>query len=127
MRSYPVNSVYKWGAGGLLGTADDLVRFAAAHPELFRLMVEEGKIDSARMEWLVDTHLRPLFENFKRFSLPASGASDADAVHAYYVMAGAASIIFAVAPECRRLTGVDPTTDAAIEAHADFVARLLVP
>jgi hypothetical protein len=42
-------------------------------------------------------------------------------------MAGAASLIFAVAPECRRLTGLDPETEAAIESHADFVARLLVP
>jgi hypothetical protein len=36
-------------------------------------------------------------------------------------------LIFAVAPECRRLTGVDPTGAGAIEAHAEFVARLLVP
>ena len=105
----------------------EFVRFAAAHPELFRLMVEEGKVDSERMEWLVDTHLRPLFENFKRFSLRGSGISDAEGAHAYYVLAGAASIIFAVAPECRRLTGLDPTTDEAVEAHADFVARMLVP
>jgi hypothetical protein len=49
------------------------------------------------------------------------------AAHAYYVMAGAGSLIFAVAPECRRLTGLDPETPEAVEAHADFVARLLVP
>ncbi len=47
--------------------------------------------------------------------------------HAYYVMAGAASLIFAVAPECRRLTGLDPETEQAVDAHAEFVARLLVP
>lgn len=35
--------------------------------------------------------------------------------------------IFAVAPECRRLTGLDPGTEKAIETHAEFVARLLVP
>jgi hypothetical protein len=35
--------------------------------------------------------------------------------------------MFAVAPECRRLTGFDPERREAIEAHADFVARLLVP
>jgi hypothetical protein len=42
-------------------------------------------------------------------------------------MAGGGSLIFAVAPECRRLTGLEPGTDAASEAHAEFVARLLVP
>ena len=43
-------------------------------------------------------------------------------------MAGAGSLIFALAPECRRLhQGLDPETEQAVEAHAEFVARLLVP
>jgi hypothetical protein len=36
-------------------------------------------------------------------------------------------VIFAVVPESTRLTGLDPTTSEAIEVHADFVAKLLVP
>jgi len=104
------------------------VRFAAAHPELFRLMVDEGKNAEPRMRWLVDTHLKPRYEQFVR--PPGGRIAGFDAAllpHAYYVMAGAGSLIFAVAPECRRLTGLDPESEAAIEAHADFVARLLVP
>jgi hypothetical protein len=42
-------------------------------------------------------------------------------------MDGAGSLIFAVAPECRRLTGLDPETEQAVDAHAELVARLLVP
>jgi len=104
------------------------VRFAAAHPELFRLMVDEGKNSEARMRWLVDTHLRPRYEEFLRFrGARIAGLDDELLPHAYYVMAGAGSLIFAVAPECRRLTGLDPGTPAAIEAHAEYVARLLVP
>jgi len=99
------------------------VRFAAAHPELFRLMVDEGKNSDERMAWLVDTHLRPAYQRF----MPGTGAGGGMQAHAYYVMAGAGSLIFAVAPECRRLTGLDPETPGAIEAHAEFVARLLVP
>ena len=41
--------------------------------------------------------------------------------------AGAGSLIFAVAPECRRLTGLDPEKPAVIEANTEFVAQLLVP
>ena len=104
------------------------VRFAAAHPELFRLMVDEGKNAEPRMRWLVDTHLAPRYEEFRRFGgARVGGVDDSLLPHAYYVMAGAGSLIFAVAPECRRLTGLDPGTEAAVEAHADFVARLLVP
>ncbi len=104
------------------------VRFAAEHPELFRLMVDEGMNSEPRMRWLVDTHLKPAYERFVRPQRVGKGAiDDAQLPHAYYAMAGAGSLIFAVAPECRRLTGLDPRRADAIEAHADFVARLLVP
>jgi AcrR family transcriptional regulator len=104
------------------------VRFAAAHPELFRLMVDEGKNSEERMEWLVDTHLRPAYERFVRGGAAQLSGIDASMLpHAYYVMAGAGSLIFAVAPECRRLTGLDPEREEVVEAHAEFVARLLVP
>ena len=105
------------------------VRFAAVKPELFRFMVDEGKNSDERMEWLVDKHLKPLMAAMRK----ADGAGTNTAFenetlpHFYYIMAGAASLIFAVAPECRRLTGLDPETDEAIEKHAELVARLLVP
>src|SRR5512134_1396005 len=51
----------------------EYVRFAAAHPELFRLMVEEGKSAEDRMQWLVDTHLRPIYEGFVRFGRSTFG------------------------------------------------------
>ena len=99
------------------------VRFAALHPELFRLMSGEGTCDEPRMQWLVDTHLKPFYEGVPRFGEVASD----DKPYFHYILAGAASVIFAVAPECRRLTGLDPTTPEAVERHADIVARLLVP
>jgi hypothetical protein len=34
---------------------------------------------------------------------------------------------FRSVPECRGLTGVEPTQARTVEAHADFVAWLLVP
>ena len=35
--------------------------------------------------------------------------------------------MFAVGPECRRLTGLDPEDERTIDAHAEFIARLLFP
>ena len=103
------------------------VRFAAAHPELFRMMVDEGRVADERMAWLVDTHIRPRFEAISRGLLDVAQISEALLPHAFYALAGAASLMFAVAPECRRLTGLDPRSAQAIETHADYVARLLVP
>ena len=105
----------------------EYVRFVAARPELFRLMVEEGKQADARMRWLVDTHLRPLYERFARLAGNNLGLERAFLPHAFYAMAGGASMIFAIRPECRRLTGVDPSDEQVIETHAEFMARLLVP
>ncbi|MEM7408730.1 MAG: TetR/AcrR family transcriptional regulator [Myxococcota bacterium] len=101
------------------------VRFAAERPELLCLMIEEGKTDDARMTWLVDNHLRPIVDSVMVDDMPE--LDDTQRAHAYYALVGAGSVMFAVAPECRRLMGIDPRREAVVEAHADFVARMLVP
>jgi AcrR family transcriptional regulator len=99
------------------------VRFVAKHPELLRFMVEEGKQSSPRIRWLVDTHLKPMYEH-----LPfLASASEDLKPHIFYAMTGAASLMFAVRPVCKRLTGIDPKDSSVIDKHAEFVAGLLVP
>lgn len=106
----------------------EYVRFTAAHPELFRIMVDAGNHADARMRWLVDGFVRPRFEAMRRFGTAgALGMPESLLPHAFYALAGASSLMFAVPAECRRLTGLDPETDEAVEAHAAFVAHLLVP
>lgn len=105
----------------------EFVRFAAAHPELFRFMVDEGNVDETRTKWLVDTHLKSRYGALMKGIERAVALDESLRPHAFYALAGAASLIFAVAPECRRLTGLDPTAEAAVETHADFIAQLMVP
>jgi AcrR family transcriptional regulator len=99
------------------------VRFVARRPELLRFMVEEGKRPSERVRWLVDTHLKPMYQNFPF----ASSGDESLKPHVFYAMTGAAALMFAVRPVCRRLTGIDPRKKEVIEAHAEFIAGLLVP
>ena len=106
----------------------EFVRQSAKHPEVFRFMVDEGNIDDDRMRWLVDTHLKPRFE----FMLTAGvvGVTELEATlapHAFYALAGAGSFIFAVSPACKRLTGLDPNKRKVIDAHADYLANLMIP
>jgi TetR/AcrR family transcriptional regulator len=104
------------------------VRFVAAHPEIFRFLVDEGNQSNDRMRWLVDTHLKPRFEFMKTYgAIAATGIDDSLAPHAFYALLGAGSLIFAVAPKCRRLSGLDPRKSEAVEAHADYIANLMVP
>jgi len=102
------------------------VRFAAMHPELHRLMVQEGKSDGPRMEWIVDHHVRPLFELTTKMLADTglqAGLKIAP-LHLYYILVGAAAHLFVMAPECRRLTGVDPTRDDIVTAHADAIVEV---
>ncbi len=104
------------------------VRFAADHPELFHFMVDAGRHEDDRMQWLVDTHLTPFFAGLRALGGPARGGTTRKlAPHAYYALAGAASLIFAVAPECTALTGTDPRDPASVKRHADLIADLFAP
>lgn len=105
------------------------VRYSAEHPEQMRLMVQEGKADSPRMEWLVDRHIRPLYEIYAELIDDAQRAEalpNVPLVHLFYILLGATSLIFTHAPECRRLTGQDPTEEPMITAHAEAICRLLL-
>ena len=109
------------------GAIREYVRWVAKHPEFFRFLVDEGNLSNARTRWLVDTHIKPRFEFMKEAGLArATGIDEATIPHAFFALSGAAGLIFAVASNCRRLTGLDPSKREAIEAHADFVADLLV-
>jgi TetR/AcrR family transcriptional regulator len=104
------------------------VRFAAAHPQLHRLMVQEGKHDGPRMQWLVDRHVAPIYAQTRLLLEEAQRAGVVPAVpvaHLQYILIGATAHLFVVAPEFRRLTGRDPLRPAAIEAHADAITALL--
>ena len=46
--------------------------------------------------------------------------------HLYYLLTGAGATVFVMAPECRRLTGVDPFTHDFVATHADLVVDLLI-
>lgn len=106
-----------------------LVRYAARRPEQLRLMVQEGKTDSRRMKWLVDRHIKPLFDRLSpllRAGVEEGILPEAPIVHHMYMVVGAASLLFASAPEYRYLTGKDPLDPAIIEAHANAVVNLVL-
>ena len=106
----------------------EFVRQAAAHPEIFRFMVDEGNRSDSRMRWLVETHLKPRFAFMKTQGVVGvTGLDESLAVHAFYALAGAGAFIFAVGPACRQMSGVDPRRRAVIEKHAEFVANLMIP
>jgi AcrR family transcriptional regulator len=106
----------------------EFVMFSARNPQLHRIITQESKADSARMDHLVEHHVRPLYESTVAMfeHLVGDGAvPDIAPAHLYYLLTGAGPTMFVLAPEARRLTGLDPESDEVIEAHADAVCTLL--
>jgi len=106
----------------------EFIYFSAAHPQLHRIITQECKADGPRMDWLVDRHIRPLYEEtietFRRL-VEQGHVPQIAPTHLYYILTGAGPTMFVLAPECRRLTGIDPMAPEVVEAHADAVIALL--
>jgi TetR/AcrR family transcriptional regulator len=106
----------------------EFITFSARNPQLHRIITQESKADGSRMDYLVDRHVRPIYQRTVEIfdSLAREGAvPDIPVAHLYYILTGAGPTMFVLAPECRRLTSLDPSDDEVIEAHADAVCRLL--
>jgi AcrR family transcriptional regulator len=106
----------------------EFIYFSASHPQLHRIITQECKTDGPRMDWLVERHIRPHYEEvslvFSRL-IAAGLLPDIPVAHLYYILTGAGPTMFVLAPECRRLTGIDPQAPEVIEAHVDAVTAFL--
>ena len=106
----------------------EFIYFSAEHPQLHRIITQECKSDGPRMDWLVERHIRPLYEQttarlarlVERGQIPAIPVT-----HLYYIITGAGPTMFVLGPECRRLAGIDPSAPEIVEVHADAVCLLL--
>ncbi len=105
-----------------------LVRFFARRPELMRLMNDEAKRDGPRMRWLADRFVRPMTEVVAAHLERAQADGFLPAISPVsmrYIVLGAAGLIFSQAPECRYVSGVDPTDAGFVERHADALMHFL--
>jgi AcrR family transcriptional regulator len=105
----------------------DFVAFQAANPDLHRFMIQEGIAPGPRLEWLVETHIRPIYETVRSLVLAAQGAGMTPLgrpEHLHYMLIGAASSVYALAPEFELLTGESPGRPELVEEHIAALERL---
>ena len=108
----------------------EFVRFAAEHPELHRFMLQEGTGPSERLEWLVTkhvAHMGSLLEGMLQGIEAAGGRSPGPPSHVFYVLIGAVSTPYAIAPQVRLTTGHDPFSEEYIDTHVEMILRMFVP
>ena len=108
----------------------DFVRFQVANPDLHRFMIQEGITRSARLEWLVETHIRPIYDAIRALVEAAQRAGMAPIgrpEHLHYMLIGAVSSVYALAAEFELLTGKRPDQPALVDEHAATLERLFFP
>ncbi len=102
------------------------VYFHARHPELSRLMSREATHHSWRMQYLIDTHVRPSTLQMEELVHETKGLDRKAFIHWYYIMISSTSTIFSFAAECEELFGVDPCEESMVEAHAEMLVSMLL-
>ena len=96
------------------------IQYSAAHPEVSRLIIQEGKAHSWRLEYLIDHYVRPRLEFFRELV-----GQEIDA-HTLYIFIGAATLVFDVEAECENLFGFNPRNEEFVREHARRLTELML-
>lgn len=101
----------------------------ATYPEHMRLLLQEGAERTARLEWLIATHQKPLNDKIIDLIVSAQGEgliAAGDPTHLMFVLSGAFSLPIVLAPEYEILTGKNSIDARQIEAHIDACLELIL-
>ena len=106
---------------------DDFIRFSAANPKFHRLMDYEAGNGGERMNWLADEFVQEFFDVLVpliRAAQKDGGFVAGDAYHLVYLFIGAATRLFMLAPEVKRVSGRSPMTPSYIQEHVNLCLAL---
>lgn len=96
------------------------IQFSASHPQVSRVIIQEGRHHSWRLEFLLENFVKP---RIRWIDEASGGRLNA---HSLYILIGASTLVFDVAAECESLFGIDPTTDEFVRDHARQVCDMLL-
>jgi TetR/AcrR family transcriptional regulator len=102
--------------------------FTAKRPELHRLLCFEGQADSERLDWLIETYIRPHYEisiAAIRAAQKAGVASAGDPGRLHYAVIGVITTSLIFSKEYRRMTGLDPFLPGEVEKAVELASGLL--
>ena len=106
------------------------VASAAKQPELHKVILQEASYPSARLDWLVDTHLKPLFDAAVKDlrELQDQGvAPPGDPALLFNMIRVSAGGLLALSNELKGTSNLDMSTQSSIDALADMIIRVFLP
>jgi len=106
------------------------VRYAHRQPALHKIILQESSYPSERLDWLVDNHLKPLYEIVVKplTQLQALGiAPPGNPALLYNMIRVSAGGLLALALEIRGTTDIDLEVDDALDELAELIIRVFFP
>jgi AcrR family transcriptional regulator len=106
------------------------VRYAHRQPALHKMILQESSYPSERLDWLVDNHLRPLFEIVEPAlrELQSLGIAPAgNTALLYNMIRVSAGGLLALSLEIRGTTDVDLELEEDLQQLADMIVRVFLP
>lgn len=106
------------------------VRYAARNPALHKLLLQESSRSSNRLDWLVEMHLKPVYEAVVEELAPLQRegiAPDGNTALLFNLIRVAAGGTLALALEIKGTSGIDFEQDDNVEALADMIVKVFLP
>jgi len=106
------------------------VRYAASQPALHKVMVQEASHPSSRLDWLIDTYLRPLFEvsvkNLKELQ-DAGLAPQGNPAILFNMIRVSSGGLIALGHELKGTSGIDLAAPGTIDELSDMIVDVFLP
>jgi TetR/AcrR family transcriptional regulator len=106
------------------------VHYAASQPALHKVMVQEASTPSPRLDWLIENHLRPLFDvsvkNLKEMQDQGLAPPGNVAILFNLIRVSAGGLI-ALGHELKGTSGIDLDAPGTIDELADMIVDVFLP
>ena len=106
------------------------VRYAHRQPALHKFILQESSHPSARLDWLVENHLRPLFEIVVKTlrELQELGiAPPGDPALLFNMIRVSAGGLLALSEEIKGTSNIDFESETALDELSDMIIRCFLP
>lgn len=106
------------------------VHYSHGQPALHKIILQESSYPSDRLDWLVETHLKPLFDlvveplsQLQKLGVAPAG----NPALLYNMIRVSAGGLLALGLEIKGTTGIDLEIETELDALADMLVRVFLP